>query len=212
MGGVERYWTVGFGGGETPVIFKPLVSTSALVLYILAAAVLVALWVARTNAEGKTRVLRGALGVVLAGLVGVGLAGPAVVEETPALTSNIEIVLAIDRTGSMAAEDGPGETRRLDAVKEDIQTIIDTAPEARYAVITWDSSARIELPFTTDTSAVASLADALHQEISEFSTGSTGDRPVNEIWGLLESAAEDRPANVRYLVVMTDGEIGRAHV
>lgn len=186
--------------------FKPLVSTPALVLYFLAAIVLIALWLVRTNAVALRRWGRAGLGIAVAGLVGIGLAGPTAVEESPTLSSNIEIVLAVDRTGSMAAEDGPDNAPRLDALKRDIATVIDTAPEARYAVVTWDSSSRVELPFTTDTSAVASFADALHQEISEFSVGSTVERPVAEIYALLRSAADERPANVRYLIIMTDGE------
>ena len=185
---------------------QPLVSTPALVFYFVAATALVAAWVVRTRATGWARARRGVLAGSLTLLIGAGLMGPAVVVETPALTSNIEIVFAVDRTGSMAAEDGPGGQTRLQAVKDDIVEVVSVAPEARYAIITWDSSARLELPFTSDASAVVSFADALHQEVSEFSTGSTFDRPVAELRDLLENAAEARPGNVRYLIIMSDGE------
>lgn len=185
---------------------QPLVSTPALVLYFVTAAAAVAAWVVRTRASGWGRALRGVVAGSLALFVGVGLMGPAVAEESPALTSNIEIVFAVDRTGSMAAEDGPDGGTRLKAVKEDIVEVVSVAPESRYAIVTWDSSARVELPFTSDASAVVSFADALHQEVSEFSTGSTLDRPVAQLLDLLENAAEARPGNVRYLIVMSDGE------
>lgn len=134
------------------------------------------------------------------------LAGPAIQAEEIEVNSNIEIVFAIDRTGSMAAEDLSDGRTRIDAVKDDISALLDATAGSRYAVVTWDSTTRVELPFTTDGSAARSLADVLHQEITEFSTGSSSTRPVNTLYDLLTSAAEQRPENIRYLIVMSDGE------
>ncbi len=143
---------------------------------------------------------------LLVSLVAVALFGPSIPTEEQTVESNVEVVFVIDRTGSMAAEDGPEGAPRLAAVKEDVEQMVLSSPSRRFAVITWDSSARLELPVTTDASAVVSLADALHQEVTEFSTGSNIDRPIGEVRNLLESSATQNPHNSRYLVIMTDGE------
>ena len=150
--------------------------------------------------------LRWSRRLLISALLVFAFAGPSVPAEEIEVTSNVEIVLAVDRTGSMAAEDGPDGAPRLDAVRRDIMALVDSTAGARYAVVTWDSGSRVELPFTTDGSAIASFARVLHQEISEFSAGSSMSAPVPTLEDLLRSAAEQRPQNVRYLVVFSDGE------
>lgn len=186
--------------------FQPVTSWGFVILFALAGVSLSVWWYYRAAKSTRYAGLKSGAGVLLTALITVALAGPSVPVETESLTSNVEIVLAVDRTGSMAAEDGPGGKPRLNAVKNDIELIARTAPDARFAIVTWDSSARVELPFTTDTSAVVSFADALHQEVSEFSAGSTLERPAEEVLKVLEGAQEARPSNIRYLVVITDGE------
>ncbi|WP_099332370.1 vWA domain-containing protein [Actinomyces minihominis] len=189
------------------MIFQPLISWFTLVLFALVGLGLVIITAWRGTGEPRrvrllTAVRRGAMVLVLA----VAFAGPALPVEQEEVVSNVEIVFAVDRTGSMAAEDGPGGTTRLDAARRDIRVLVESAPSARFAVITWDSSSRVELPVTTDSSAVARFADNLHQEVSEFSTGSTLDRPAQTVLDLLQNSAEQRPQNLRYLVVISDGE------
>ena len=202
--------------------FHPLIDPGEITLFAVVVLVVGTwgLWralragrVSGSGHAGKTG--RGRAGAYIAWgrrlLIGVALAlalgGPSVPAEEIQVASNIEIVFAVDRTGSMAAEDGPDGAPRLDAVREDIGEILQATAGARYAVLTWDASARVELPFTTDASAVRTFAELLHQEVSEFSAGSTHHRPVWELTELLAHAQEQRPENVRYLLVFTDGEV-----
>ncbi len=191
---------------------RPLVSTAAMVvLALLFLALLLSGYFRSDRSPGGSKtciawVRRG----LIAALVLFCMAGPSVKEISEQKNSNIEIVLAVDRTGSMAAEDGPEGAPRFDAVRADLEAIVEETPGARYAVLTWDSTARIELPFTTDSSAVLSFAETLHQEVTMYSKGSSLDRPVLELTDLLESAATQRPENIRYLVLFTDGEASGA--
>ncbi len=184
--------------------WQPLVSVPLLGVFLV-----VGLGLVVYSAIGKHRTaswlaaLRRGMMVALAALA---LAGPAIAVEQENVVSNVEIVFAVDRTGSMAAEDGPGGFPRLSLAKEDIRALVEGAGSARFAVVTWDSSSRVELPVTTDSSAVINFAETLHQEVSEFSTGSTLARPADTVRELLENSVEERPQNRRYLVVMTDGE------
>lgn len=184
--------------------FAPLVSLVFLGAFFLVGMGLVArAYFRRPRTASLAATIRRSLMVIA---ITVGLAGPAIPVEQEDVVSRVDVVIAVDRTGSMAAEDGPGGAPRLDAVRRDIRALVEGASSARFAVVTWDSSSRIELPATTDSSAVLNFADNLHQEISEFSTGSTLARPAANVLDVLESSAESRPQDRRFLVVFSDGE------
>ncbi len=192
---------------------RPFAATSTLILLaIVVLALCVAGYVLATRGkqnrpEGKENpALTWIRRFLISALMVFTLAGPAVQSEEIEVTSNIEIVFAIDRTGSMAAEDLAEGRTRIDAVKDDVLALLDATAGSRYAIVTWDSTTRVELPFTTDGSAARSFAEVMHQEITEFSKGSSSTRPVNTLYDLLTSAEEQRPENIRYLIVMSDGE------
>lgn len=192
---------------------RPLVSVPTIVLLTIVltgvciAGYMLAVRGTQVRPEGKENPLfTWVRRLLISSLMVFSLMGPAVQAEEIQTTTNIEIVFAVDRTGSMAAEDMPGGESRMSAVRKDIIGLIDATAGSRYAVVTWDSTARVELPFTTDSSAARSLAEVMHQEITEFSRGSSLERPVSTLKELLASAKEQRPENVRYLVVFTDGE------
>lgn len=189
------------------MIFLPLVSPTEITL-IAALWAIFCVWdfVRARQRNLKGRVLSFMRRLALGATLCVALAGPAVPSVEVEQTSNVEIILAVDRTGSMVAEDWEGNQPRLEGAKRDIDTLLEATSGARYAIITWDSTARMELPLTTDGSAVESFAQSLHQEITEFSAGSSINRPLVEITEFLDSAVEQRPENVRYLVVISDGE------
>lgn len=211
------------------MIFSPIVNQTTIVLFLIAALALCVWGFLRASSSNQDRAglwrlvgrraqLSRAHGkenpaltwirrAAIACLVALVLAGPSIKTEETQVTSNTEIIFAVDRTGSMAAEDGPGGSPRLDAVRGDLVSMLEATAGSRYAIVIWDSSSRIELPFTTDGSAVQSFAEVLHQEISEFSDGSSLDRPVPTLLEILQNAKEQRPQNIRFLVVISDGEI-----
>lgn len=198
----------GCGGGEKTMSFQPLLATSELVLVALLILGLAGVGFFRQKrATGTTDALvrwgrRLLLGVFLLAI----LAGPGVKIERDQAVSNIEVVLAVDRTGSMAAEDGPGGAPRLDSVRHNMTTLIQHLPGARFAAVSWDSDARVELPFTTDASAAISFAEVLHQEVTAYSTGSSLSWAADTLEEVLEDAAQQRPGNARFLVLFSDGE------
>lgn len=183
------------------MIFRPLFSTGFIVLFSVLW-VLVLAWSFRRGKNLPALIRRGLLGLVLVA----AMVGPSVPAEEETVSSNVEIYLAIDRTGSMAAQDWDGDHPRLDGVKRDIMALVDATAGARYSIITWDSVGRLELPITTDSSAVQSFTDTLHQEITKYSSASSLDRPLWVLQEEILGAAKERPQNSRFLVVFTDGE------
>ncbi|WP_265520123.1 vWA domain-containing protein [Oerskovia flava] len=149
-------------------------------------------WVRRTGA------------VLLLAVIGLGPSVPQTSRDQT--VAALDVFFVVDRTGSMAAEDYDGERQRLDGVRHDITGLVGDLPGARYSVISFDSQASRQLPLTTDARAIRSWAETFRQEITLYSQGSLTDRPLDELRSALEGAAADRPANMRLVFFLSDGE------
>ena len=121
-------------------------------------------------------------------------------------TSNVDVLLVVDRTGSMAAEDWNGDQPRLDGVRADVETLVEALPGVRWSVLAWDSSAVRTLPFTSDAHALTSWVASLRQEITAYSGGSQIDRPLEKLTEIVADEAERRPEALQYVVILSDGE------
>ncbi len=191
------------------MIFQPLFPPLTLILFGAAWFTVVVLAYLRyfPATAGRNRRIPAAVRRSLLGAVIIAaFMGPSVPLEVAEVASNIEVFLAVDRTGSMAAEDWEDGSPRLDGVRRDIELLLDATAGSRYSAISWDSHTRVEMPITTDASAIASFAELLHQEISDYSSGSSMNRPVEVLIDELQSSMFERPANIRLLLVFTDGE------
>lgn len=186
------------------MILRPILQPAWLIA--LLAVVLVALLVlgVRRLAHGRRAVLvrRG----LMSALVLVMLLGPSLPGEARKVSSSTEVWLVLDRTGSMAAEDWDGGRPRLDGVRQDLHTVLESMAGARFSVRTWDSDLRTVIPLTSDETAVANYVDNFHQELSEYSRGSSLDRPTTKLLADLMRAQQSHPENVRYVFVLSDGE------
>lgn len=147
------------------------------------------------------------LGVLAALLLGVGdVAAPAETGTPP-----LEVVVAVDRTTSMAADDDPAGSR-LRAARADVAALAGALPAARFSLVAFGARAEVELPLTTDREALGAELDALRPEAPTTGAGSALARPVPLLAGIL-GGADDRapagpttPAPQQLLVVLTDGE------
>lgn len=139
---------------------------------------------------------------MLAMAVAMGL-GPAVSVETRTLTSNLAVLFVVDATGSMAAQDY-GDGRRLDGVKADAAALMNALPEAHFGIVEYSSRATQQLPMTTDKQAARTWFDVYDREMTDFSGGSSINRPVEEVTAVLEQLQGERYVPV--VVLMTDGE------
>lgn len=125
-------------------------------------------------------------------------------------STDVDVLIMVDRTLSMAAEDWNGQGQRMEGVRADTAELVKEYAGARLAVITFDSSARLETPWTTDGTAVQSLVDAMTTERKIYSKGSSIDQGVELATSTLAEAAKSDPGRTRIVVVMTDGEQTRA--
>lgn len=142
-------------------------------------------------------------GMLLA-VIAMGLA-PATQLTVTTSTSNLAVYFVIDATGSMAAEDyGPNREQRLEGVRADALALMEELPSAHYAVIEFSSSTTQQLPLTSDKNAVATWLEVYDREPTDYSSGSSINRPVDAVAQILEKQKDS--TYVPIVVLMTDGE------
>lgn len=137
----------------------------------------------------------------------------------PAAMGDLDVYFVVDTTSSMAAEDwlddsvsgtdengAPKPPTRLDGAKADITGIADRLAGARYALVTFDAVAVQRMPLTTDATALRSATEAMTQEVTTYSRGSSIDTPVEYLTTLLTQAEEQEPGRNRVVFYLGDGE------
>jgi Ca-activated chloride channel family protein len=92
-----------------------------------------------------------------------------------------DVLFVVDTTSSMAALDYDVDSPRLDGVRADIVELAAEFPGAHFALIRFDSQARLELPWTTDLGALETAVSVLRQERALYSRGSRLDLPLQII-------------------------------
>lgn len=186
------------------MIFQPVLNIFLLVLLCAPMAALAVL--ALVKAKGRGRALWAMRLVLLLAcfvlFLRPGIPGGA----TQTLATDTDIVLVVDTTASIVAEDWDGDQPRLDGVRADVQAIVDEYPGARFALITFDASADLRLPLTTDTTALVSSLDVLRPEVTSQSRGSSIGIANQLLADTLSNAAESSPDRSRMVFYFGDGE------
>lgn len=120
--------------------------------------------------------------------------------------TDLDVLVVVDRTRSMAALDYAGARPRIEGVRNDLAELAEDLPGARFAMLGFGAEARLVLPFTTDVAAFESAVETLDLERPRQGDGSRADRPVAEAVEVLERARERRPERRRVVVYVGDGE------
>ncbi len=176
-------------------------------LWILLAAVVIVLAVHIWASIGSLRTpavwLRAGVLVLLAAIaLQPSIAG----SEDPPTPTATDVILLIDRTTSMGATDYDGQRPRMEGVAADVGELVAAMPSARYTVVVMDNDARVEVPWTTDTTAVVTFAETMGWREETYGIGSdiSVGKPLAE--QLLTSSVESRPQARRFLLYLGDGE------
>ncbi len=125
---------------------------------------------------------------------------------TQTLATDTDVVLVVDTTASIVAEDWAEGQPRLDGVRADVRSIVAEYPGARFALITSDASAQLRMPLTTDTTALIGSVDVLRPEVTSQSRGSSIGIAANLLAETLASAADASPDRSRMVFYLGDGE------
>ncbi len=125
---------------------------------------------------------------------------------TQTLATDTDIVLVVDSTASIVAEDWAEGEPRLNGVREDIATIVARYPGARFALITFDASAQVRMPLTTDTTALMTTLTVLRPEVTAQSRGSSIGIAHSLLRQTLQGAAASQAERSRMVFYFGDGE------
>ncbi|MCK5012904.1 MAG: VWA domain-containing protein [Candidatus Omnitrophica bacterium] len=133
----------------------------------------------------------------------IALAGPrSVLEETVHKTEGIDIVLAIDASGSMAAEDFVMKARRynrLDIVKKVVQEFVKERKNDRLGLVAFARLAYTVSPLTTDHSWLLTNLDRVELGLIQDGTA-VGSAIVSSVARL-----ENSDAKSKVIILLTDG-------
>jgi Ca-activated chloride channel family protein len=159
--------------------------------------------VARSTRSRWGRLLRAARWGGLALLI-VGLARPQLGHaSTEVKASGVDLVLAVDVSGSMQALDlteGDKPRSRLDAVKSVVATFVRNRPNDRIALVAFSAEPYLISPLTLDHDWLLQNLDRLRPGLIKDGTaiGSALAASVNRL--------RDQPAKSKLVILLTDGQ------
>jgi Ca-activated chloride channel homolog len=182
-----------------PVIDLPFLVGAAVLLLTLV--IWGAVWSRRSERTGW---LLRALAVIL--LFGIGLRPGIGSAPASTVAMPVEVVVAIDRTTSMSAQDWNGEAPRLDGVRRDIAALVDALPSGRFTVVTFGRSVRTLLPSTQDDTLIDETLTFIRREPIFAGAGSRIDVPMRQLGRTLTRMASQNADRPRVLILMSDGE------
>lgn len=143
---------------------------------------------------------------VLVLLLGAMLAHPGVPGGlVPTGSISAKVILAIDTSQSMAAEDY-GDGIRLDGVREDVKDVAYAFAGADLSVVTFNSTATVNVPMTSDGSAVIEMVRALRPEIAQKSRGSSISAARDLLVQEVDRMQAEDPGDPIVVIYMGDGE------
>jgi Ca-activated chloride channel family protein len=119
---------------------------------------------------------------------------------------NLDVIFAVDTTASMGSEDYAGNKLRLDGVKHDLLALSRGLAGAHLELITFDSTANVVLPFTTNTTTFTSAVQTMEREVYSYSSGSAIDKPIDLLSQQLKNSQSSHPERSRLLFYLGDGE------
>ncbi|MBT2513545.1 VWA domain-containing protein [Arthrobacter sp. ISL-30] len=177
-------------------------------LAVLAAIVVgFTVWRIRANRVGKYGrrgwILRGSAMLLLL-LAALRPGWPA--GESRAVVADLDVFLVVDTSASMAAEDYDGGRIRLEGVRKDIATLGQEFAGAKFALLTFDDSARVRMPLSQDASALATAVDVLAPQPIEYSRGSSVTAAGELLKERLEAARAEHPGRPALVFYFGDGE------
>ncbi|MBS43914.1 MAG: hypothetical protein CMH83_12285 [Nocardioides sp.] len=120
---------------------------------------------------------------------------------------DLQVVVALDRTTSMAAFDHPAGSRLAGAV-DDLDALAGAMPTGTaFTLLTFDSDIGLALPLTSDLEAFSRSLERVTLQDPFQGSGSSVTRPVAAVSLELASLSEIDRGDVRRVVVLvTDGE------
>ena len=124
----------------------------------------------------------------------------------PAASADLNVFFVVDTTTSMVAEDYGNAEPRMAGVRQDIAAIAQELPGARFSVITFDTTAHVRMPLTTDTLALETITSVLEPQVTSYAKGSSVTAARQVLSERLTLASQSHPGRPRLVYYFGDGE------
>lgn len=121
-------------------------------------------------------------------------------------SSDLNVFFVVDVSPSAAAEDYDGASPRLVGMQTDINALAAELPGARFSLISFDSTAKLLLPLTTDATALRTLTQVLAPGTAYTSKGSSITAAGPVLGERLAAAQQSHPDRPRLVFYLGDGE------
>ncbi|NLF38338.1 VWA domain-containing protein [bacterium] len=121
-------------------------------------------------------------------------------EDTRVLTEGIDIVLAVDTSGSMLAEDLARGRNRLDVVKDVVRDFIRKRRNDRIGLVVYGAQAFTQCPLTLDYGVLLQLLDKVRIGTAGEQATAIGDALATALLRLRDSNAKSK-----IIILLTDG-------
>ncbi|MDR0595074.1 MAG: VWA domain-containing protein [Bifidobacteriaceae bacterium] len=128
------------------------------------------------------------------------------VEDVTIQAADADVLVLVDTSPSAAAEDWDGSAPRLDGVKSDLAALASHYAGSHIAIMTFDSSARLLMPLSTDPGAALAAAETLTPLPAWRASGSSISAALPLLLSTLERLAEEHPERARLVYYLGDGE------
>ncbi|WP_156507365.1 VWA domain-containing protein [Arthrobacter sp. OY3WO11] len=123
-----------------------------------------------------------------------------------AASAELNVFFVVDTTTSMVAEDYGNAEPRMAGVRQDIAAIAQELPGARFSVITFDTTAHVRMPLTTDTLALETITSVLEPQVTAYAKGSSITAARQVLSERLTLARQSHPGRPRLVFYLGDGE------
>ncbi len=123
--------------------------------------------------------------------------------KTVGISTDIDVLFVIDNTMSMLAEDGRGNNRRIDDVKEDCRYLVEKLPGASYSIVTFDNRVDMKTPYTIDTNMTIQTIDLLEGQSKMYANGTS----INSVLAGMEKLLDNNRNTYQLVFFISDGEI-----
>jgi len=121
-------------------------------------------------------------------------------EDTRVTTEGIDVILTVDTSGSMAAEDLARGKNRLDVVKEVVREFIKKRKNDRLALVVYGEDAYTQCPLTLDYGVLLKFLDKCKIGMAGPNRTSIGDAIATSVLRLDNSKAKSK-----VVILLTDG-------
>ncbi len=124
--------------------------------------------------------------------------------------AGFDVYFLVDSTGSMSAADVGGTEEapltRLQLAKADMLTIADAYPGARFALMTFDREAVLQMPLSGDRAALESAIMSIPIEMTLYSRGTSVAEAAGLLQRVIDQAEQVTPGRPRMVFYFGDGE------